>query len=247
MDPRLARRRQAVRERSARRRLRSLLLLILVGAIAGSAAWLVQSPLLAVHTIGVSGAVHADLAKLDTAGLREGVPIVPLQTRKIEEALLDDPWVAEATVRKTYPDIVEVSVTERVPVAAVQQRADWVLLSEDGVYLATLESIPNGVVPIAVDGIRATPGGSATDERIIGALAFVKRLDPELRVEASIAESGGELWANVAGHKVRLGSPTDMEAKAVALEAVLADGVPEGSLINLLAPTRPAVQVEPSS
>lgn len=248
MDPRLARRRQVVRERSMRRRLHGLLLVIVVAAIVGGAAWVVQSPLLAVQTIGVSGAVHADVARrMDAAGLREGAPMVPLRTKAVEEALLEDPWVAEATVRKTYPGIVEVSVVERVALAAVQQRASWILLSGDGVYLESSSEAPDDLVRIVLDGVSATPGDAAGDERVVGSLAFVERLDPALRIGASVVETGGELWATVDGYKVRLGSPTDMQAKAAALQAVLADGVPEGSVINLLAPARPAVQREPSS
>jgi hypothetical protein len=43
---------------------------------------------------------------------------------------------------------------------------------------------------------------------------------------------------------IRLGRPIDMGAKALALEAVLAEGVEIGSVVNLLAPARPAVMTQ---
>jgi hypothetical protein len=54
---------------------------------------------------------------------------------------------------------------------------------------------------------------------------------------------GGELWALIDDVNVRLGRPIAMESKARALEAVLAEGIPKGATINLIAPARPAVSV----
>jgi hypothetical protein len=50
------------------------------------------------------------------------------------------------------------------------------------------------------------------------------------------------LWARTESVHVRLGVPLDMIAKASALQAVLADGVPAGSVIDLIAPSRPALE-----
>ena len=56
-----------------------------------------------------------------------------------------------------------------------------------------------------------------------------------------LRQQGGELAGFFDGHEIRLGRPVDMAAKAAALLAVLADGIPGGSLINLIAPAQPAV------
>jgi len=76
---------------------------------------------------------------------------------------------------------------------------------------------------------------------VTGGLTFLAGLPEETRNKVSLSEQDGELWANVADMVVRLGLPIEMEAKAAALLAILEEGVPAGSLINLVAPTRPAV------
>ena len=50
----------------------------------------------------------------------------------------------------------------------------------------------------------------------------------------------GELWAEIPEFDVRLGRPTDMEAKAVSLVALLDEKPPRGSLLTLIAPAKPA-------
>jgi hypothetical protein len=66
-------------------------------------------------------------------------------------------------------------------------------------------------------------------------------LAPQPGITVVVTESEGELWADVAGMVVRLGRPIDMEPKARALVALLAEGLPPGATVNLVAPTRPAV------
>ncbi len=57
---------------------------------------------------------------------------------------------------------------------------------------------------------------------------------------------GDELLAEVAGHTVFLGYPTDMADKATVLGAMLDEGVEHGAEINVVSPMRPAVKPQPS-
>ena len=58
----------------------------------------------------------------------------------------------------------------------------------------------------------------------------------------TITAPGPELVALIGAHRIRLGAPTQMEAKAVALVAVLADErLALDATIDLVAPSRPAV------
>ena len=94
---------------------------------------------------------------------------------------------------------------------------------------------------------RLEPGEAHTDPTVLGALEFASANNGVIS-GLILREEAGELWATAAGHEVRLGRPVEMPAKAAALVAVLAEGLPEGSMINLIAPTRPAViPLTPSS
>ena len=77
---------------------------------------------------------------------------------------------------------------------------------------------------------------------IAAGLEFAAALPLDHRGEISIEVRTGELWAGIGSVSVRLGSPLEMAAKAKALEALLETGVPDGAVINLIAPSRPAVQ-----
>jgi hypothetical protein len=75
---------------------------------------------------------------------------------------------------------------------------------------------------------------------VLGAIEFVAAGGGEVP-GLELWQEGDEMWASTQGHRIRLGRPVDMAAKAAALNAVLSDDVPAASLINLIAPSRPAV------
>jgi hypothetical protein len=76
----------------------------------------------------------------------------------------------------------------------------------------------------------------------LGALRFLHAVRADLAAITEVVPGEeGELRAFVADYLVRLGRPLDMEAKARALAAVLDEQPPAGSVITLVAPTRPAV------
>ena len=120
MDRRIAERRHRVTEERARTRLRLVIGLVALVALAAAGFALVRSPLLSVNRVTVTGHEHSDpaavLARLDVV---PGMPTVSVDAGAIEAALRADPWVADARVVVSWPGSVDVEVTEQVPVAAV--------------------------------------------------------------------------------------------------------------------------------
>jgi cell division protein FtsQ len=240
VDPRLADRRRTVAESNARRRLRRLFWALVVVSLVGAVGWVAQSPWFSIAHIAVSGVANSDTHRmLDTAGVVEGVPLITIAPGRIEELLEEDPWVVEATVRRVIPDAIEIAVEERVPFAWVQTGSVWTVIAGDATVLRT-DPEPGG--PTLVLAASAIDRGSRFgDRRVTGGLTFLGGLPTETRDQTSLFEQDGELWATVAGMNVRLGLPTEMKEKAAALMAILDEGIPAGSVINLVAPTRPAV------
>lgn len=240
VDPRLAERRRTVAESNARRRLRRMFWALVVVSFVGAVGWVAQSPWFSIAHIAVSGVESSDTYRmLDTAGVVEGVPLITVAPGRIEEILEEDPWVVEATVRRVVPDAIEIAVEERIPFAWVQTGSVWTVIAGDATALRT-DPEPDGPTLILEASV-IERGSRFGDRRVTGGLTFLAGLPVQTRNQTSLFEQSGELWATVAGMNVRLGLTTEMKEKAAALVAILDEGIPAGSMINLVAPTRPAV------
>ncbi len=120
MDPRLRQRRLDVQVEHDRRRARLARVataLLVVGAAAYGA---LRSPLLAVKRPRVSGEVQTPAEAVLRAGGLTGQPLmIDLSLGSSARAIERLPWIATARVRRSWPDTVIVTVTERVPVAVI--------------------------------------------------------------------------------------------------------------------------------
>lgn len=232
-----------MREQVARSRLGRLVALLMVVGLAGAATWLLLSPLLAVEHIQVSGARYSDVAgALRSAGLGAGTPLVAVRPARLERALRSDPWVAEAQVTLVLPDRVEIAVEERRALARIPLGEGWVLVAADATVLEPWDG-EEPLPAIALDMGPLHPGERGDSAELRGALQFLQALPEDLRAGVEIRTEPPELWGVVAGRQVRMGHPVDMAAKAAVVAAVLMEGtVPEGAVVDVLSPKRPAVR-----
>lgn len=245
IDPRLMERRHTVAEDNASRSLVRLLRFFVVLLMAGGLVWLAFSPWLRVSQVRTAGVVSSDgyatLAKNDVVA---GRPMIFIRTGEVESALEADPWILEARVDLDWPNEVLVRVTERVPVIWVRSAQGWSWHAVDGV------AVPGPDEPQADAARLVVRGMSAEDlngsQLVKGAGTFVESLPADIREGLSLSLDGGELWAQVADYKVRLGRPVEMEAKALSLGALLREDIPRDATLVLVAPTHPAVEL-PSS
>jgi cell division protein FtsQ len=215
--------------------------LLSVAVPAAMLVWLAFSPWLSVSRVNLEG--ESDSASifqiLTDLHVVVGTPMVLLDPARVEATLETDPWIAEASVALIWPDEVTVSVVERVPLAWVQTREGWSRRAEDGVPLPSAD-VPDSSLPSII--LAEMGAGEALRSReLAGALEWIEALPVRLRNGTVVRLTEGELWAEVAGHDVRLGRAVEMEAKAKTLVALLAKGLAAGVEINLMAPTHPAV------
>src|SRR5690606_29700951 len=111
MDRRLAERRKRVAEDRARSNLSRLIRVLVVLALVAAAVWFAQSPFVSVGRIRVEGADRVDvMSVLDSHGVTEGRPMLVIDVQGAERALRQDPWVAEATVARDWPQTVVVAI-----------------------------------------------------------------------------------------------------------------------------------------
>jgi hypothetical protein len=217
--------------------------LTLLLALVGGAVWLYQSEHLDVDAIVVSGAVESDPeAVLAAQGITSGQPMLLSRVRsgRAERAIKDNPWVRDAVVRVELPDTIAVEVIEYLPTAWANSADGWLLVSPEGVVLVKTPT-PGTALPHVDVGVGVVqPGSVLGTTALLGALEFVSGLPEGYRAGVAIDARDGELWAEIAGHVVRLGEPRVMADKAAAMTALLDHGIEEGAEVNLVAPTRPA-------
>lgn len=241
IDRRFLDRRRHVREDGARRQLRWGIALVVAAGLAAVVILAFRSPLLAVRQVSVSGVTNADvgavLAKFEVA---QGVPTIGVRASAIEDAIEANPWVARASVRVTWPGTIEIAVHEHVPAAWMNLDRGWMLVSATGVLLERGDP-PSGAPRVRIDAGGGIPGERVDGPRARAALEFIGSLPPSLTAGAEVMSSVNGLVAAIAGHEIILGAPVDMRAKAIGLTALLEDGIPDGSVVNMIAPEFPAV------
>ena len=242
MDHRIAERRQEVSEDRARGRLKWLIWVVIIVAAAAATVWLVNSPLLSIRSVTVTGAERTDPAAIaNSLDAGPGTPTMSVNAGAVEAALLENPWIAKANVTVSWPGSVEIHVVERVPVVAITIDGASFQAAVDGVLV---EHSTSGAIPplISTDvSMPARVGDRISDAPTRGAIEFVDALPPALRRSTELTVIDGAVGAEVDGVIILLGRPTDMAVKAAAVEALIAAGIERGSRIDVTAPLRPAV------
>jgi cell division protein FtsQ len=220
---------------------------ILVGLalIAVVGWWVTNSPLFDMRTFRVSGNRHlsdADVARL--AGLSRSTNVVWLGTGTVADRIERDPWVLRARVSRTLPGAVAVSIQERKPVAVVESKGVWFLVSADGVILGRA-SKKDRLPAIEVAGAPTAVGSrisGATPQLIVARAlpAGVRR-----RVAHITTTKGGSLNVILrSGVPVFFGDASQAVAKARALSSLLSwanDRAIRADYIDVQAPAAPAL------
>ncbi len=241
MDPRMAARRSRVAEGRAKTDLRRVMLLAAAAALVGGFIWLLTSPYMSVQRIVTYGADNSNVAAILTQeGVTEGRPLIAIRAGSVAERLEQDPWIADAAVELVFPNLVEVTVAERVGAAWIDVGQQWAQVARDGVVVGYAPAPPADAAVVRLVAPDPGLGEPLTDDLVVGAVTFVGALPAPLMPGVTIGEDGGEVWARVADRPVRLGTATDMAAKAAAVAAVVQ--ATDGGIIDVIAPSRPAVR-----
>lgn len=149
-------------------------LLLVIGAIVLAILLVVYlvafSPVFGVSTVKVSGLKTLTQSQvLAAADVPHGRPLARLDTAAIQRRVETLPAVAVADVSTSWPGTVEITVTERVPVAFVQVGSDYRLVDSHGqLYDERTHrpaALPLLVLPTGGDGsktYRSTYAAAAT-------------------------------------------------------------------------------------
>lgn len=237
---RLAERSHAVRRVIWKRAAAALGVLAAVLAV----AWfLLASPVLALDrdSVQIAGASEYVPPESVEAAIAPhvGTPLLRVDTREIAEQIQDLDAVAEATVTRSWPDGLMVSMVSRTPVAATEDGGRWVLIDAEGIQVATRSEAPGDLpeVDVPLDEAGRT---SLAVEAVLTVLGEL----PESLLE-QVAEAGATGTAQVTlelseGATVRWGSAEENGYKAAVLTVLLEER--DASYYDVSVPSSPATR-----
>jgi len=144
---------QREQHRRSRRRTVRVVLVLVLAALVGTAAWLVYfSSVLDTRAVAVSGTRELTAEQVTTAAaVPLGVPLVRQQLDAVARRATSLPQVSAATVTREWPNTVRVTVTERQPLLAVAQPGGFLVVDKAGVVFSAKPTKPLGVVEVAAD------------------------------------------------------------------------------------------------
>lgn len=224
IDPRIRARRIEVQRGVGRRRLQRLVDVgVVLVVVAGFAAAL-RSPLLDVDAVEVRGAGHTPTAAvLERAGLEPGDQLMDVDLRAAGERVAELPWVDEVRLHRRLDGTVEVTLTERTPVALVGEGESAVLVDGEGRALALGTDAPE----VASEVVRLTgldaalepgsslPASAGEAMTLATRIAGLPGLDMELVLGDDVV---GRLDSGI---EVRFGTAAQVDAKVRSLRTVL--------------------------
>jgi cell division protein FtsQ len=208
-----------------------------------------RSPLFALRHVDVAASGHRSAAQVRAlADLPLGTNIAWLDAAAVAARIERDPWIASATVTRSFPWTVEIRVRQRTPVAVLARddgRGRGELLAADGALLGTAPAatrLPTITLPPAAPATLGMPGEDGAVRALAAMSPAVRR-----RVRQIDVGLGGTLTAHLrGGTTVALGPAVDVEAKARMLRRVLvwerSTGTSLGT-VSLVAPTAPAATI----
>ena len=211
--------------------------LLLAVALLGGAVWLVYfSPLLVVRSVAVSG--HQQLRSeqiVAAAQVPMGSPLARQDLEAIARRATTLPAVQAASVSRTWPDTITVTVTERRPLIAVRQPGGFALVDPDGVAFAESGSLPEGVLLAEVN-----PADRPLLQQVgLVAAALSDGLDGQVSALAATHADRISLKLE-SGVKVNWGSAADSALKADIVAALLQSR--RAGSIDVSSPHNPATR-----
>jgi cell division protein FtsQ len=240
-------RRNALPLRERIRRRASPRVIATVGAVVALlvGAWFLlrDSSLVAVKKVTVLGASGPDASRIRSALEASAKTMTTLDVNMgdLNMAVAPYPVVKSLQVSTQFPHGMRIRVVEQVPVAAISVAGRSIAVAGDGTLLHDVRvsrSLPAIAMPVPPAGSRLTDSQALNEVAVLAAAPYqlLARVG-----EASSSTAHGVVVQLRSGPAVYFGAPTRLDAKWLAVAAVLADSGSAGaSYIDVTDPQRPA-------
>jgi len=181
------------------------------------------------------------ISALASDGYRNCALLLWVDTSAIAEGVKREPWVADVKVDRIWPDRVVVEVLEREPAVWIEGVLGWMLVGRDAAVLERSDVPGTGLLRAALAFPDRYPGDRPVDPLWNEVVTMALVLSDDIGGTLTLEMRGVEMWTVVFGHDVRLGHPIDLADKGRTLRAMLAEEVPDGAIIDVSSPLRPAL------
>jgi cell division protein FtsQ len=190
---------------------------------------IVYSPFFIVKSVIIKGNQYVSEQEIrQVAGIKGQENMFLLTTSLMQQRLNKDLRIEQATVRRLFPSTLEVTVTERVPVATIACNYGFLDLGQTGVVLSAYRKFKTMQVP-AITGVTLDDlyvGDQVENITVQKALEFLSYLDEDSRrqlSEVNVAEPEHITAYTAGGVQIRLGTTERMVEKAKNTQNFLAD------------------------
>lgn len=224
-DPRIEARRLKVARDEGRKRLRLVAALAVITLASIGALVLLQSQWLDIDDIAVVGGEQTSAEEVRAASAIEiGTPLVDLDMAASAVAVQQLPWVASASVTRSWDGTVTIEITERVAVVALPAaRGDFMLIDAGGRQLGSVDQRPAWAH--IINGLTASGvAGQPAPTEVHGVIRLLSLLTPEqFNGITSVTVSDGNLILDLAqGGVVDLGNDSGLADKLVSYDTIRA-------------------------
>jgi cell division protein FtsQ len=220
------------------RRFRPLLLAALVVALVAGGVWLVlYSSVLTVRGVDVSGNTSLAAVRIERAARAPiGTPLARADLAAVQARVEALPAIKSASVSRSWPHTIHVTVVERTPLAVVNRGTGLQAVDEDGVLFGHYARQPADLPLIKTEpGVRAEALAEAA--RVVASL----RADIAGRVTDVDVQTIDHIELHLKdGRTVLWGSATESAQKAEVLAVLL--GQKGAQQIDVSVPGRPTTR-----
>jgi cell division protein FtsQ len=163
-------------------------ILLLLGALVFGFNYLYNSRYFKIKTVMVSGNSHYSSEQIKkVADVAIGANIFEINKKNIEDKLAAElTWVSSTSLRKVFPDKIEITITERKPYIRLVYGGKYFILDKEAVVLDEISGEEPSLYSdylLVKNGIKFYPeiGEKIAKKSILGAAAIYDALDVELK------------------------------------------------------------------
>jgi cell division protein FtsQ len=196
-----------------------------------------RSDLFSISRVEILGNVRLSADRVRAlAKVPADATLIRFPAAQVAARVSADPWVAEVTVTRVFPDAMRIRVVERRPAAMVDAGATLWLIDGAGMVLGkrSLEQTATMVVIRDVPGLALAPGKVTSSGPLLNAVAVLEGLSTQLRSRvgsvSAPTEDGTTLYTR---DKIEIvfGEASDVRAKDALVRRILEEQ--KGKVISI--------------
>ena len=187
------------------------------------------SPFFNITNIKIEGNLRlTENSIVSVSNIKLGQNILRINKKTIKENLMQLPYVEEISIKRNWPDTIEISVVEKGAIAKIMTFGAIITIDENGLVLESYTDASNIDIPL-INKIDVVSYGVNKEietpdiEKINNILEVLKifKKNDMLNIVEKVEKDDNILIYTKSGHVVNLGNITDLDYKAKRVKAVI--------------------------